>query len=73
MSGNSNHAEIRLARCSHGTYHMCLNGVTVHLSEAQLVGIRRVIDDAARHHATLRRSLLRSDRFAPRDEDHQNN
>ena len=42
--------QIRLRRCSHGTFHLTVNGATLHLLPEELTMIGQAINTWARRH-----------------------
>jgi len=47
---HADHCRVRLYRCEHGTYHLQVNGTTLHLLPSELALIGQAINAWARRH-----------------------
>ena len=58
MSSNRDSKRIKLTRCSHGTYHLSVGTVTVHISEDDLTAIVAAVNELAESEPTLLGKML---------------
>jgi len=55
---------VRIRRCGHGTYHLTVNAVTLHISENELSAIVRAANRIARREPTLLGKMLLDETYS---------
>ena len=57
---------IRISRCEHGTYHLSLKGVTLHLSAVELVNLTHLTHESMhRYGPSIREDVKRERQVQP--------